>query len=170
MRERVSTGGWALVADEEFDGTRKHQVWLGGAKHRAGSRLRRFAEDHGRRRGFAKERRVLDVGEEGQIARPGFFDARHTGDVDLAVTFEAALEPRSYLAELQDAKYMSRGRNGRALEELEQVLELQGRGHRVDTPLALVAIEIDRPAQFRQRRTPLGGPADAIEPLPCAVQ
>jgi hypothetical protein len=166
----VSTGRRALVADEEFDRPRKRQVRLYGAKHGARSRLGRLVEDHGGCGGLAKERRVLDVREEGQIAGPGCLDGRDPGDVDLAVTFETAFEPFGYLAELQEAKYMSRGRNGRALEELEEVLELQRRGDFVNTPFALAAIEIDRAAQFRQRRTALGGPADRIEPLARATQ
>ena len=49
------------------------------------------------------QRRVLLIRQKGQIARPGVFDTGHARDVEIAVAFEATVEPFGQIAKLHES-------------------------------------------------------------------
>ena len=66
-------------------------AWRGGAVVR---------QDDGRRARGGDGFLIPGVGQEGDVARAGFVDARHAQDLHVAIAFEAAVEPGGQIAQL----------------------------------------------------------------------
>ena len=78
---------------KQADGTRERQVWIFRAQHRARRRWRIVLEDHGRGTCRAQGLLVFGIGEERDVPRFGGLNARDPADLDVAVTFQPAVEP-----------------------------------------------------------------------------
>src|SRR5262249_1953269 len=88
-------GRWRLV--EQRQCTREIEIWIFGDKERD-----RKSGDRGRgndraRFGIAHFRCVLWVREKSEVSGPGVFHARDAGNLDIAVTVQAAAERLRYV-------------------------------------------------------------------------
>ena len=79
---------------EERDGLREREIRMPRPQHRARSRVRLFADDHGRGTRRSELFGVFRIREKREIARTRVFDSRDAEDLDPSVAFEVALETR----------------------------------------------------------------------------
>ena len=90
--------GWGFV--EEFEGAGEGQIGITDAQGRGGDRAEGgFDQDGGGLRG-AGERRVLGIGDEGELAGAGVFEACGGGDFGVGIAVEGCAEMRCEVGEL----------------------------------------------------------------------
>ncbi len=84
----MHTGGGPALAGEKSNGSRKGQVRILRAQHRARCRLGILGQDHRRRPRRSQRAGILRVGEEREIARLCFLDTGDALDDEIAIAFE----------------------------------------------------------------------------------
>ncbi len=97
---RVHASGWPLIAPEQREGLGKRAVRMRGAQHRARCRRGIFGQDDRRGARRPSGLGVARVGQERQVARTGLLQAGDAHDVDLAIAFEAGVQPVGQVAKL----------------------------------------------------------------------
>ena len=129
-------------------------------------------KEHSGGAGGRERRQVLRIGNKGEIARAGVFDARHAHDLDLAVAFEAAGQPFGQLTQLHRGMGRSisevelrRVTHSDAFEERREMLQAQLFSYFVHATVARLAVEKCRFAKLGQRLARLSRPHDAAQSL-----
>ncbi len=111
---RMHTRRGPVASREEADRLGEREVRILRPQHRAGGSFGVLTQDHGGRASALQRSGIFAVGEEGDVAGLGLVDAGDTLDDEVAVTFEAALEPGGKIGELQGPQYTFRHRDSGA--------------------------------------------------------
>ena len=113
------------------------------SEDRAGRAVSLVREDHRGCGGALQMSGVFGVGEEGEIAGAGFFDACHAHDVDVAISLELAVEAFGDVPQLQGRQYTTAtggGKPARAIIEGHSGIQDLMVHATVRTPAALLAL------------------------------
>ena len=127
-------------------------------------------------------RQVLLVRDEREVAGTGALDAGDAADLDVAVAFQAAVQPIRKLSQLQNRTnlksgivnlksdmYSQAGRDGDAIEKGRKPRQVQPRGDRGDARRPLRPRQIDQRRELGQTGIGLERPADHVQRLPRAA-
>jgi hypothetical protein len=112
----VDAGGGARRLVEEGEGSRKIEVRI--LRNQAGKPGNRLGYEDRASLGMADFRRVLRIRQKGELPWARVLDAGKTGDLQVAVSFEAAAEGIGDLAEFHGANFQRTARVGRIGPEI----------------------------------------------------
>ncbi len=98
-RARMHTSGPSLVGAEHDERFRKRAVRLPRPQHGARRRGLVVVQDDGGGVRGVHERPVLGIGEERELTGAGIGQTCHSGDIDVAIAFEAAMQAVGQVAE-----------------------------------------------------------------------
>ena len=97
-RHRMHSGRRTRLRRKQTDGAGERQIRVRRPQRRGMRHSRTVAQDHGRRPGHRQQLFVFRVREKCDVAGSGVLQSGNAEDIDVAVTFEPALEVRGKVA------------------------------------------------------------------------